>query len=61
MGHMIQTDMVHCITHYFLMAFMIDGYNVLKECPEYNLTPAQLKYDVTVIYGAQSPFFTMEK
>jgi hypothetical protein len=54
---MIQTVMVHCITQYFIMAFMIKGYNVLKKYPEYNPAPAQLRYDVTVIYGAPESVF----
>jgi hypothetical protein len=56
-GHMIQTGMSHCVTRDFIKAFMTEGYNVLQQFPEYDLTPAQLKHDVAVMFGALKSVF----
>jgi hypothetical protein len=60
-GHMIQTGMAHCFTREFIAVFMIEGYNALQQFLEYDITPAQLKHDVAVMYGALKSVFRSGK
>lgn len=53
--------MAHCFTREYIAVFMIEGYNALQQFLEYDITPAQLKHDVAVMYGALKSVFRSGK